>query len=647
MHHGSESAPLRESVAASSVSAGQLNRIRSTAGWGICTTLSLCGPMGADGGPDGGDYSKMSFAGLFFMGFFWVCGGPYGGEGLLQLAPAGVVFSVYLATIFAYAVPVSLINAELAVAIPEDGGMVVWVQRAFGDIVGGHNAWWCYVSYCFDAAVYPLLAATYIVIAVDVGSEHEHHRLLELVIAESIVVFVTLFKLLGNRALVKFIEVATVISLAPIVLLMVWGFATVRPLNADRWLRFSSVQPASSFSGEFSSSGSGDGGTESIATQWKLLISWTIWLNSGYLGIGSLAAGVANPTRSFPLLVMTLCPFIFAVNTAPFLISLCVDGDAANYESGHFSRIAEQVAGVWLRHCMLLGAVVCTVALYANCIIIPEVSMQFFLESTGITPSEDAAAGEQPAEKDAVVVVGAARTAPMSIGWLWRHDDGEVAPIYVLFNGGVAALLVLMPYRVLIEFAITTVALPTLLFLASFVVLRVQNPHLQERFRAVPCGTSQSGNILACCLAMVPAALTVLQAWLSLSDQGVDDGATHGGEARDSNLLTIGGWVVPFPALFAQVLVFALGGLAQFIGWCMLPPSTPIGDHTNLTTSLLGAKAGPDSTVATSRFGSLQGRIRGGLGYLRSYLPSGGSGTAVDGGRGECTFSEDEEELPD
>jgi hypothetical protein len=32
----------------------------------------------------------------------------------------------------------------------------------------------------------------------------------------------------------------------------------------------------------------------------------------------------------------------------------------------------------------------------------------------------------------------------------------------VLFNGGVASMLVLLPYRVLIEFAITTVAAPTL-----------------------------------------------------------------------------------------------------------------------------------------------------------------------------------------
>jgi amino acid transporter len=79
--------------------------------------------------PDDGDYSKMGFGALFFMGFCWVCGGIYGSEALVQLAPAGVLFSSLLLMIPLYTLPIALINAELAVAIPEDGGLVVWVQQ--------------------------------------------------------------------------------------------------------------------------------------------------------------------------------------------------------------------------------------------------------------------------------------------------------------------------------------------------------------------------------------------------------------------------------------------------------------------------------------------------------------------------------------
>ena len=62
-----------------------------------------------------------------------------------------------------------------------------------------------------------------------------------------------------------------------------------------------------------------------------------IWLNSGFLGLGALAAGVRDPSRSFPLLVVSLCPFVFLVNTAPFFVSLCISDDRTMYDAGYFS----------------------------------------------------------------------------------------------------------------------------------------------------------------------------------------------------------------------------------------------------------------------------------------------------------------------
>jgi hypothetical protein len=169
-----------------------------------------------------------------------------------------------------------------------------------------------------------------------------------------------------------------------------------------------------------------------------------------------------------------------------------------------------------------------------------------------------------------------------------------------------------------------------------------------------------------CCPALRCAALRcavlccaqVVQAWLSLSDQGVAERDTRGLEGETGAAgggqqpLRLGGWAVPYPALFAQLLVFALGGLGHLIGWCMLPPSArtmgEAGDE-NLSASLLGADAG---SPPTTRFGSLQGKIRGGLGYLRSYLPDGSSG---GGGANGYAYSEadllaseeDAEHLPD
>jgi hypothetical protein len=145
-----------------------------------------------------------------------------------------------------------------------------------------------------------------------------------------------------------------------------------------------------------------------------------------------------------------------------------------------------------------------------------------------------------------------------------------------------------------------------------------------------------------------PRARAARLAWAAVVVRGGETGAAGGGQQP----LRLGGWAVPYPALFAQLLVFALGGLGHLIGWCMLPPSArtmgEAGDE-NLSASLLGADAG---SPPTTRFGSLQGKIRGGLGYLRSYLPDGSSG---GGGANGYAYSEadllaseeDAEHLPD
>ena len=184
----------------------------------------------------------MGFCGLFFMGFFWVCGGIYGGEGVMQLAPTGLVFASLLLIMGTYALPIALINAELAVAIPEDGGLVVWVQQAFGSAVGGHNSWWVWSSYIFDAAIYPVLAASYLTNALGIETTHPNYQLIIIGLAEAAVVLVTLMKLCGPDVVVKFATLASIVSLAPAFVFVVWGFADAVRCAASRRTSPSDVQ---------------------------------------------------------------------------------------------------------------------------------------------------------------------------------------------------------------------------------------------------------------------------------------------------------------------------------------------------------------------------------------------------------------------
>jgi hypothetical protein len=96
--------------------------------------------------------------------------------------------------------------------------------------------------------------------------------------------------------------------------------------------------------------------------------------------------------------------------------------------------------------------------------------------------------------------------------------------------------MVLVPYRVLIEITITTIAGPTLLFLTSFVVLRVARPELPRPYK-LPGGT-----IAAAIYAAPPAVFTVVQLVFALTGTGEeeyvekepDPAAGGGGASGDS-----------------------------------------------------------------------------------------------------------------
>jgi amino acid transporter len=92
------------------------------------------------------NHRKVSTIGLLLIGFFWCSGGIYGNESLLEAAPTGFAFlALILGSVF-YALPIAVISAELACAVPYDGGLVAWVEEACGARIGGHNVWWLWIS---------------------------------------------------------------------------------------------------------------------------------------------------------------------------------------------------------------------------------------------------------------------------------------------------------------------------------------------------------------------------------------------------------------------------------------------------------------------------------------------------------------------
>ena len=129
-----------------------------------------------------------------------------------------------------------------------------------------------------------------------------------------------------------------------------------------------------------------------------------------------------------------------------------------------------RLAGVWLDGAFQLGANVCLVGLYNAAVLTAERSL-CFLVSTQF--------GEQIESYSQTE--GHGRAGRMLRALLSTSQTG-VAPLYILTNALCAAILVWMPYTLLVEFSMLLSVPSILLFMWSFVALRIQRPHVDRPF---------------------------------------------------------------------------------------------------------------------------------------------------------------------
>ena len=104
----------------------------------------------------------MTLAALIAATFFMVSGGPFGLEDIVQRSGYAGAILILLVTPVIWSFPTALMVAELASAIPEDGGYYVWVKRGLGRFWGYQEAWLSLTASFFDMAIYPTLFVGYL-----------------------------------------------------------------------------------------------------------------------------------------------------------------------------------------------------------------------------------------------------------------------------------------------------------------------------------------------------------------------------------------------------------------------------------------------------------------------------------------------------
>ena len=107
-------------------------------------------------------HATLSWHHLVGVTFFAVCGGDYGLEDSVGAAGPALTLTGLLILPWVWSLPIALMTAELGSMIPEAGGYVMWINRAFGPGAAHMNALWNLVSNTFDNALYPVMFVDYL-----------------------------------------------------------------------------------------------------------------------------------------------------------------------------------------------------------------------------------------------------------------------------------------------------------------------------------------------------------------------------------------------------------------------------------------------------------------------------------------------------
>ena len=184
----------------------------------------------------------------------------------------------------------------------------------------------------------------------------------------SIMVTTVFVRLAGSQVTVKVSALVAFITLLPCVLFMVWG---VKDIDAAVFVKTAGVPcipPVASL-------------CDRHAGSWRFgeYISWMLWINSGFFSLGSMAAEIVSPQRTYVMATALLVPLVIIFNALPQAIAMSLEGDQSKFEAGLFGDLAGKMAGTWLSTLFVVASNVCLIGLHNSTIMSAERAVAFLL----------------------------------------------------------------------------------------------------------------------------------------------------------------------------------------------------------------------------------------------------------------------------
>jgi amino acid transporter len=365
---------------------------------------------------------------LVGLTFFCVAGGAYGLEDAVGAGGPMIVLLGILILPWLWSLPTALMTAELSTAMPEDGGYVVWVEKAFGRFWGFQEGWLSWLCSFADNALYPVMFVDYL--------EYLRGDMAPLerwLIGAALISAVTWLNIRGARVVGLSSVIFTLLVLAPFAAMVVLGAPQVDP---TQWLKHGN------------------------SISWPLLLSTLLWNTSGWDNAGCCAGEVAAPNRVYPRAMVYAVLLVTASYLLPVAVGVGIDPNSSSWKEGDFPKVAAVIGGPWLGTAQTVAGLVSAAGML-NALLCTSARVPFAMAERAMLPRALA----------------------------YRHTQFATPWKAILVNSIGVAALIPFSFQELIEVDMFLYAAALILEFSALVWLRIKRPEMARPYR-IPFGVA-------------------------------------------------------------------------------------------------------------------------------------------------------------
>lgn len=265
--------------------------------------------------------------------YAYCAGGPFGFEAMVSTAGPGMALLFILIVPFLFSVPMALATAEMASAMPVEGGFYRWTRAAFGDFWGFQCGWWNWTGTFLMCAAYGVMLADYIAQLAPLPGP-----VVRWGVGAAFVLLVAWLNVRGIRVVGNLTLALLLLSLIPVTVFTLMGFWQGRH---KVWEPL--IPPGQAWDQVF-----GVG------------LALALWIYSGYEQLSTVIEEVEEPRRNFPRGLAIVVPLAIASFLLPMAAGITAVGNWQEWDTGYLVTAAGQVGGAWLGTTMFAAAAVCT-----------------------------------------------------------------------------------------------------------------------------------------------------------------------------------------------------------------------------------------------------------------------------------------------